>query len=192
MWRSGTQRLEGGGGGQSFQECACWRARKDWSQTTFGPKSLSRVVKFLYNSPLMPKHPRKRQKTTNDSYDVQRALVDDSSKDDEERRLESLLFGTKFVPSAQVLQDVGSKELQNLTDTDVINSYITPDFFSDLSSYFMWTTGSHPRFPTLPSTSVGMGTRDHQRGHSMKMMKTAVKARQILNQSQIRTKNRIL
>jgi U3 small nucleolar RNA-associated protein 18 len=77
----------------------------------------------------MPKHPRKRQKTTNDSYDVQRALVDDSSKDDEERRLESLLFGTKFVPSAQVLQDVGSKELQNLTDTDVIISYITPDFF---------------------------------------------------------------
>jgi U3 small nucleolar RNA-associated protein 18 len=77
----------------------------------------------------MPKHPRKRQKTTNDSYDVQRALVDDSSKDDEERRLESLLFGTKFVPSAQVPQDVGSKELQNLTDTDVIISYITPDFF---------------------------------------------------------------
>ncbi|KAJ6460371.1 WD40-repeat-containing domain protein [Mycena vitilis] len=86
----------------------------------------------------MPKHPRKRQKT--DASSVQRALVDDANKDDEERRLESLLFGTKFVPSAQVqpvLQDSGSKEMQNLTDTDLF--YVDdgepsiPNFAIDLS-----------------------------------------------------------
>ncbi|KAF7375119.1 Methyltransf-2 domain-containing protein [Mycena sanguinolenta] len=70
----------------------------------------------------MSKHPRKRQKTTNDASSIQRALLDDSSKDDEERRLENLLFGTKFVPSTQfhpVQDDGGSKALQNLTDTDL-------------------------------------------------------------------------
>lgn len=80
----------------------------------------------------MPKHPRKRQKTTDDSSDVRRALVDDSNKDDEERRLESLLFGAKFVPSTQdhpLLQASGSKEMQNLTDTDVLISYPKYLFF---------------------------------------------------------------
>ncbi|KAJ7352501.1 WD40-repeat-containing domain protein [Mycena albidolilacea] len=70
----------------------------------------------------MPKHPRKRQKTTNDASSIQNALLDESSKDDEERRLESLLFGTKFVPSTQfhpVLEAGASKEMQNLTDTDL-------------------------------------------------------------------------
>ncbi|KAJ7183100.1 WD40 repeat-like protein [Mycena filopes] len=73
----------------------------------------------------MPKHSRKRQRTADDSYSVQHALVDDASKDDEERRLESLLFGTKFVPSTETNlapQDGGSKEMQNLTDTDKTTS----------------------------------------------------------------------
>ncbi|KAJ6570248.1 WD40-repeat-containing domain protein [Mycena vulgaris] len=90
----------------------------------------------------MPKHPRKRQKTAEDSSSAtQKALIDDASKDDEERRLESLLFGTKFVPSPQahaVHQEGPSREMQNLTDTDLF--YVDdgelsniPDFAIDLS-----------------------------------------------------------
>lgn len=59
------------------------------------------------------------------------SLLDDASKDDEERRLESMLFGTKyvsvpqseghvFVVSDEEPEDVGGgQELQNLMDTDV-------------------------------------------------------------------------
>ncbi|KAJ7746592.1 WD40-repeat-containing domain protein [Mycena metata] len=84
----------------------------------------------------MPKHPRKRQRTADDSYGLQDALVDDASKDDEERRLESLLFGAKFIPSTEnnfIPQDGGSKAMQNLTDTDLF--YVddgAPDFAIDL------------------------------------------------------------
>jgi U3 small nucleolar RNA-associated protein 18 len=103
----------------------------------------------------MPKHPRKRQKTTNDASSIQNALLDESSKDDEERRLESLLFGTKFVPSTQfhpVLEAGASKEMQNLTDTDVLIIHTLYLFFSDWSSCSTWTTASRPRLPTLTST----------------------------------------
>ncbi|KAF7330359.1 Methyltransf-2 domain-containing protein [Mycena venus] len=86
----------------------------------------------------MPKHPRKRQKTTNDASGVQNALLDDSAKDDEERRLESFLFGANFVPSTHVLDDGGSKEMRNLTDTDLF--YVddgepsqVPDYGFDLN-----------------------------------------------------------
>lgn len=61
------------------------------------------------------------------------ALLDESLKDDEERRLESLLFGTKFTPRRRddanilIITDdedsdgelEGGNELQNLLDTDV-------------------------------------------------------------------------
>jgi U3 small nucleolar RNA-associated protein 18 len=68
------------------------------------------------------------------------SLTDDASKDDEERRLESLLFGTPFVPSGKKKNSVlvssdhedeendgdsdgkfvaVDKELENLTDADV-------------------------------------------------------------------------
>lgn len=55
----------------------------------------------------MPKHPRKRQKKSHQHVpqDVASSktarldlLLDDESKDDEERRLESMLFGVKYVP----------------------------------------------------------------------------------------------
>ncbi|KAJ7086042.1 WD40-repeat-containing domain protein [Mycena belliarum] len=71
----------------------------------------------------MPKHPRKRQKTGLDSSSAtHRALIDDESKDEEERRLESMLFGTKFVPNTipdALPQGGPSREMQNLTDTDL-------------------------------------------------------------------------
>ncbi|KAG7439545.1 WD40 repeat-like protein [Guyanagaster necrorhizus] len=66
----------------------------------------------------MPKRGPKRQKTS---------ANDDASKDDEERRLESLLFGVPYVPAGEetVLEDEdegeeeNEKELQNLTDGDL-------------------------------------------------------------------------
>ncbi|KAH9920333.1 WD40-repeat-containing domain protein [Fomitopsis serialis] len=92
----------------------------------------------------MAKHPRKKQRTTKSAVDAPDpvnvrplgsavSLLDDSSKDDEERRLESLLFGTAYTPSSskgeELLiisddedQDVdqrGEKELQNMLDTDL-------------------------------------------------------------------------
>ncbi|KAL0950558.1 hypothetical protein HGRIS_007362 [Hohenbuehelia grisea] len=52
----------------------------------------------------MAKHGRKRQKTGKEASQPQplgshNSLLDDAEKDDEERRLEELLFGTPFVPS---------------------------------------------------------------------------------------------
>ncbi|TFY74752.1 hypothetical protein EWM64_g9260, partial [Hericium alpestre] len=55
----------------------------------------------------MPKHARKRQRVDKAGRDApvplgaQVSLTDDASKDDEERRLESMLFGTALVPSAK-------------------------------------------------------------------------------------------
>lgn len=55
----------------------------------------------------MTKHPRKRQKTSNNTNGTtstqikeQRLamIMDDENKDDDERRLESLLFGVKYRP----------------------------------------------------------------------------------------------
>jgi U3 small nucleolar RNA-associated protein 18 len=67
------------------------------------------------------------------------SLTDDASKDDEERRLESLLFGVPFVPSEKNKHDIliasdedvdgdedeltqGGRELGNMLDTDVSNT----------------------------------------------------------------------
>lgn len=89
----------------------------------------------------MPKHSRKRQRTDKGSENYSQPLgartllTDDASKDDEERRLESMLFGTPFVPSGkgkgpkdlivvdddeenETGQDAG-RELEGLLDTDV-------------------------------------------------------------------------
>lgn len=72
----------------------------------------------------MPKQSRKRQKLS----DEPNPLLDDSAKDDEERRLESLLFGTKYVPSGPIehsednedeLVGEEGRQFQNLLDNDV-------------------------------------------------------------------------
>lgn len=71
----------------------------------------------------MPKHSRKRQKLSNEAN----PLTNDSAKDDEERRLESLLFGTKYVPVGNngLLQveaeaaEADGRQFQNLLDNDV-------------------------------------------------------------------------
>ncbi|KAH7906953.1 WD40-repeat-containing domain protein [Hygrophoropsis aurantiaca] len=89
----------------------------------------------------MAKHTRKRQKTTKLTHEpaqpaplgAQTALTDEASKDDEERRLESMLFGVPFVPSGKHSKEVviasdddadmdageGGKELENLLDSDL-------------------------------------------------------------------------
>jgi U3 small nucleolar RNA-associated protein 18 len=89
----------------------------------------------------MVKHPRKKQKTSSKGASAIQPLgaknpnvnllTDDASKDDEERRLESVLFGTKFVPrkkdsgvvdeddSEHDDEDDGGREMRNLMDADV-------------------------------------------------------------------------
>lgn len=89
----------------------------------------------------MPKHSRKRQRTDKGSethsqpLGARVSLTDDATKDDEERRLESMLFGTPFVPSGKgkgpkdlILVDddaedefgqENGRELEGLLDTDV-------------------------------------------------------------------------
>ncbi|KAH7925692.1 WD40 repeat-like protein [Leucogyrophana mollusca] len=104
----------------------------------------------------MVKHTRKRQKTTKAAQEptqplgAQIALTDSASKDDEERRLESMLFGIPFVPSSQGPKEVlvvsdgeddidvreGGKEFENLLDSDL--------FFVDDSAL-----PSTSRVPTL-------------------------------------------
>ncbi len=74
----------------------------------------------------MAKHGRKRQRIAKDESKGPNPLLDDASKDDEERRLESLLFGTPYIPndSKNVIEieddelEAG-KEFQNLDDADV-------------------------------------------------------------------------
>lgn len=90
----------------------------------------------------MGKQSRKRQKTSREE-NIQplgsNTLVDDTNKDDEERRLESMLFGVPYVPSekskgkrrgddAGIVTpfDTGDgaaegnlKELENMLDSDV-------------------------------------------------------------------------
>ena len=79
----------------------------------------------------MGKHSRKRQRTDDASIPLgaQLALADDASKDDEERRLESLLFGKPYVSRGDVKSafdyegdesvDVGGAELEAMLDADV-------------------------------------------------------------------------
>lgn len=92
--------------------------------------------------PKVKKHGRKRQKLAQDVEDAYDPLEDDTAKDDEERRLESLLFGKKFTPRAQndelVIQidddedeedegDAGGA-LRNLLDTDVSSLFGQENF----------------------------------------------------------------
>lgn len=99
----------------------------------------------------MAKHPRKRQKfaPTDKKYDPAASskaarlekLLDEESKDDEERKLEAMLFGTKFTPNekgkgkAKILsvgtddeegsdvEDGGARAMQHLMDQDVCNLF---------------------------------------------------------------------
>ena len=98
----------------------------------------------------MAKHPRKKQKTSKASeYDTTgpnktarlEMLLDDESKDDEERRLESLLFGVKYVPREggkgkmkensddeyepeEDVEEEGGRGLQHLMDQDVRSKFL--------------------------------------------------------------------
>ncbi|RDB27348.1 putative U3 small nucleolar RNA-associated protein 18 [Hypsizygus marmoreus] len=81
----------------------------------------------------MAKHPHKKQKTLKEIKDIQplgiNLLTDDASKDDEERRLESILFSTKFVPRENEISTSpgdksddaggGGNAMNHLTDTDL-------------------------------------------------------------------------
>ncbi|GLB36797.1 putative WD40 repeat-like protein [Lyophyllum shimeji] len=93
----------------------------------------------------MAKHPRKKQKTSKEVKEIQPLgssfLTDDAAKDDEERRLESILFGTKFVPrdkntltngvdNDKIEADLGGNVFNNLMDSDLFfvdDGAIPPD-----------------------------------------------------------------
>ncbi|KAL4254939.1 WD repeat UTP18 family protein [Abortiporus biennis] len=103
---------------------------------------------------MVKKRTHKRQKIDKDT-DVQAlgsssttaALLDETAKDDEERRLESMLFGTKYVPGREknaenllVVSDEddeeeGGNELQNMMDSDL---FVVDDF-----------TGAGPTIPEV-------------------------------------------
>lgn len=85
----------------------------------------------------MVKNSRKRQKTDKIQHErvplgAKAALLDDASKDDEERRLENLLFGVPYAAGKSgkeilVVSDEegddaqfeGGREFENLLDSDV-------------------------------------------------------------------------
>lgn len=84
----------------------------------------------------MPKHARKRQKLGKEVDTVTaKPVIDDTLKDDEERRLESLIFGLPYHPTGQSSKNIlvvsdgeeenegdevgGGKEFENLEDEDV-------------------------------------------------------------------------
>lgn len=86
----------------------------------------------------MPKHPRKKQKMSTSRHDTEQQplgsvvlLTDDASKDEEEQRLESMLFGTASFDIDDIQQrtpiavdefghgESGDKELKNMLDSDV-------------------------------------------------------------------------
>lgn len=101
----------------------------------------------------MGKRAAKRQKTAADAaplgskVNAAALLEDDSAKDDEELRLESMLFGKPYVPSGkgkgkqrelvldisdeenddqEVLGDGAGRELENMLDTDVRSAQFLP------------------------------------------------------------------
>lgn len=127
----------------------------------------------------MAKHPRKKQKVVEQVQPLgeTREVDDDAEKDDEERRLESLLFGKPFVPRIGTrgmgkdvlvvsdeedeedgleLEFAGGKELDGLRDADVSGalSYaciILNAFFSSYSLLMMFSRTHQPKFLILRS-----------------------------------------
>jgi len=100
----------------------------------------------------MAKHGRKRQKTS-DSHEPAPSkaarlamLLDDENKDDEERKLESLLFGVKYEPrnkgigvgagdeSERDEVEEGGRGMQHLLDQDA--STLRPWFLKSMTALF--------------------------------------------------------
>lgn len=91
----------------------------------------------------MPKHARKRQKTDiieRSILGVPSALTDETAKDDEERRLEQLLFGTPYESGTtkgldwgiENSEDVQGNELEHMMDTDVrvLQTFLSHDMLN--------------------------------------------------------------
>lgn len=114
----------------------------------------------------MGKHARKRQRKDKPAHEsfaplgTAVILDDDADKDDEERRLESLLFGKPLVSGRRSKVttfedvsesgdgvDVPSAELEGMLDSDVsyhwhtLANCLTPFF----PSFFLWTMARRPR-----------------------------------------------
>ena len=68
----------------------------------------------------MPKHTRKKQRLQRDVQPLgsARRLDDDAEKDDEERRLENLLFGTEFNVSGKGKESVFDENIILIEDEE--------------------------------------------------------------------------
>jgi hypothetical protein len=114
----------------------------------------------------MGKHARKRQRKERPTESVvplgtAALLDDDADKDDEERRLESLLFGKPFVSGRKTKvtaiedsaeegddADATAAELEGMLDSDVSYHHLTHPSFrsaSHIQSFFLWTTARRRR-----------------------------------------------
>jgi U3 small nucleolar RNA-associated protein 18 len=115
----------------------------------------------------MGKHARKRQRKDKPAESVAPLgtavlLDDDADKDDEERRLESLLFGKPLVSGrgskATAIQDVAedddgadviAAELEGMLDSDVSCHLAHPSSLPSLTpllqSFFLWTMARRRR-----------------------------------------------
>lgn len=89
----------------------------------------------------MGKHARKRQRTDDSAppLGAELALADDASKDDEERRLESLLFGKPYVARGEAKSAFGHEEDGTLGDLDVggaeLEAMLDADVRSQISAH---------------------------------------------------------
>jgi hypothetical protein len=115
----------------------------------------------------MGKHARKRQRKDKPAHEsfaplgTAVLLDDDADKDDEERRLESLLFGKPLVSGRRskvtVIEDVSDEgdgvdatagELEGMLDSDVSYHWHSLAIIAlrhSFQSFFLWTMARRPR-----------------------------------------------
>ncbi|KAG6856135.1 hypothetical protein H0H87_007195 [Tephrocybe sp. NHM501043] len=83
----------------------------------------------------MPKHARKKQKISKDvkhaaPLGAADALLDDALKDDEERKLESILFGVKYVPKGDgTVKETEEENAGAVYGGNVFNNLLDSDLF---------------------------------------------------------------
>ncbi|KAL0065152.1 U3 snoRNP protein [Marasmius tenuissimus] len=125
----------------------------------------------------MVKHARKKQKLSKEHEDLKADDIHNvADKDDEERRLESLLFGTTFVGSANGTQEeddeaeqdgleVGGNQFANLTDGDL--------FFVDVGNDEEQAAGPSSASSSSSSESSGSGSESDSGSDSSSSSRTS-------------------
>lgn len=146
----------------------------------------------------MTKHPRKRRKTSNNTHDSTSSqikeprlamIMDDENKDDDERRLESLLFGVKYRPrdkgkvkdseesSDQGVDESGEERegggMRHLLDQDVCRDFILFYFLISYNQIYSYSSSTIlSRLMSLP-----IPERNRLRNKKSPMMEALLPAR---------------